>query len=131
MNQILFPAQLDVDFRETARRLGATLSFPAGSSVFREGDAPDHMYIILEGALDVTHAGRVIESIGPGDALGVVSLLDGKPRSATAFVTQDAKLALIDRKNFRYMVESVPHFVWYVVAELVGRLRATNAALPG
>ena len=87
------------------------------------------MYIVLEGAIDVTHRGTIIESIGPGDALGVVSLLDSKPRTASAIVTQDAKLALIDRKNFRYMVEAVPHFVWYVMAELVGRLRATNAAL--
>ncbi len=129
MSQIVFPAQLDVYFRETARRLGATVAFPAGATVFREGDAPDHMYILLEGAIDVTRAGKVIESIGPGDALGVVSLLDSQPRGATAIVTQDAKLALIDRRTFRFMVESVPHFVWYVVTELVDRLRATNAAL--
>ncbi len=131
MNQIIFPREIDVDFRETARGLGATVSFPAGATIFREGDPPDHLYIVLEGAIDVTHRGRIIESIGPGDALGVVSLLDGKPRTASAIVSEDAKLALIDRKNFRYMVEAVPHFVWYVMAELVGRLRATNAALPG
>ena len=89
------------------------------------------MYIVLEGVIDVTHRGKVIESIGPGDALGIVSLLDSKPRTATAVVTQDAKLALIDRKNFRYMIEAVPHFAWYVMAELVDRLRATNAALNG
>jgi CRP-like cAMP-binding protein len=73
----------------------------------------------------------VIEPVGPGDALGIVGMLDSKPRTATALVTSDAELALIDRKNFRYMVEAVPHFVWYVMAELVGRLRATNAALGG
>jgi CRP-like cAMP-binding protein len=131
MNQIIFPNEIDVDFRETARSIGATVTFPAGARIFREGDAPDHMYIVLEGAIDVTHRGQVIETIGPGDALGIISLLDNKPRSATAVVTQDTKLALIDRKNFRYMVEAVPHFVWYVMAELVVRLRATNAALSG
>jgi CRP/FNR family transcriptional regulator, cyclic AMP receptor protein len=129
MNQIVFPSEIDVDFRETARRLGATIAFPAGATIFREGDAPDHMYILLEGAIDMTHQGQIIETIGPGDALGIVSLLDRKPRSASALVTQDAQLAIIDRKNFRYMVEAVPHFVWYVMAELVDRLRATNAKL--
>lgn len=131
MNQIIFPSQINIDFRETARNLGATIALPAGATIFREGDAPDHMYIVLEGAVDVTHCGKLIESIGPGDALGVVSLIDSKPRTATAVVTQKAKLALIDRKNFRYMVEAIPHFVWYVMAELVVRLRATNAALNG
>jgi CRP-like cAMP-binding protein len=87
--------------------------------------------MVLEGAIDVTHCSKIIDSLAPGDALGVVSLLDGKPRTANAIDTQDAKLALIDRKNFRYMVEAVPHFVWYVMAEMVGRLRATNAALSG
>ena len=38
---------------------------------------------------------------------------------------------MIDKKNFRCMMESLPHFVWYVMAELVGRLRATSAALAG
>ena len=123
--------KINVDFRETARGLGATIAFPADAVIFREGDTPDHMYIVLEGVIDVTHRGKVIESIGPGDALGIVSLLDSKPRTATAVVTQDAKLALIDRKNFRYMIEAVPHFAWYVMAELVDRLRATNAALNG
>jgi CRP-like cAMP-binding protein len=129
MNQIIFPILLDVDFREIARGLGTIIAFPAGATIFCEGDAPDHMYILLEGALDVTHRGAVIVSVGPGEALGVVSLLDNKPRTATAVVTHDAKLAVIDRRNFRYMVASVPHFVWYVMAELAERLRATNAAL--
>jgi CRP/FNR family transcriptional regulator, cyclic AMP receptor protein len=131
MNQITFPNQINVDFRETARNLGAIVAFSEGAAIFREGDAPDHMYMVLEGAIDVTHCGKIIDSLGPGDALGVVSLLDGKPRTVSAIVSQDAKLALIDRKNFRYMVEAVPHFVWYVMAELVDRLRATNAALAG
>ncbi len=91
MNQIIFPSQIAVDFRETARGLGATIAFPAGATIFREGDAPDHMYIVLEGSIDVTHRGTIIESIGPGDALGVVSLLDSKPRTASAIVTQDSQ----------------------------------------
>jgi CRP/FNR family transcriptional regulator, cyclic AMP receptor protein len=129
MNQIFFPSQLKVDFRETARRIGATIRIPAGATVFREGDAPDHMYILLDGAIDMTCGDRVIESIGPCDALGIVSMLDNNPRTTTALVTTDAELVFIDRKNFRFMVESVPHFVWYVMAELVDRLRATNARL--
>lgn len=131
MNQIAFPSQINVDFRETARGVGATIRIPAGGVIFHEGDPSDNMFMLLAGEIDMTHAGKVIESIGPGNALGIVGLLDNKPRSATAVVTKDAELAVIDRRNFRFMVESVPHFVWYVMAELVGRLRATNAALGG
>ncbi len=129
MNQIIFPNQLNVDFRETARGIGAMVRFPAGATLFREGDPADHMYILLNGSIDMKRKDKVIESIGPGEALGIVAIIDGKPRSATAVAVTDVELALIDRKNFRFMVETVPHFVWYVIAELVDRLRATNAAL--
>ena len=129
MNQIIFPNQLNVDFRETARGIGAMVRFPAGATLFREGDPADHMYILLNGSIDMKRKDKVIELIGPGDALGIVAIIDGKPRSATAVAVTDVELALIDRKNFRFMVETVPHFVWYVIAELVDRLRATNAAL--
>jgi CRP/FNR family transcriptional regulator, cyclic AMP receptor protein len=129
MNQIVFPHELNVDFREAARRIGTTIRLPANATVFREGDAPDNMYIILDGAIDISSQGVLVESIGACDSLGVVGLLDNKPRATTATVTKDAELAVIDRRNFRFMVEVVPNFVWYVMAELVDRLRATDAAL--
>jgi CRP-like cAMP-binding protein len=129
MHQIFFPSQIKVDFRETARGIGATIRVPANATVFREGDAPDNMYIILNGAIDIISQGVLVESIGPCDSLGIVGLLDNQPRATTAAVTKDAELAVIDRKNFRFMVEAVPHFVWYVMAELVDRLRATDKAL--
>jgi CRP-like cAMP-binding protein len=56
-------------------------------------------------------------------------LLDGQPRTITARVKEPSELALMDQRRFRYMVEEVPNFVWYVMAELADRLRATNAAL--
>jgi CRP/FNR family transcriptional regulator, cyclic AMP receptor protein len=129
MNQTVFPLPLKVDFRQIARGIGTTIRLPANATVFREGDVPDNMYIILDGAIDIVSQGVLVESIGPCDSLGIVSLLDGKPRGTTAAVAKDAELVAIDRKNFRFMVESVPHFVWYVMGELVGRLRATDAAL--
>jgi CRP-like cAMP-binding protein len=129
VNQIVFPHELNVDFRDAARRIGTTIRVPANATVFREGDAPDNMYIVLDGAIDITSQGVLVETIGPCDSLGIVGLLDNKPRATTAAVTKDAELAVIDRKNFRFMVEAVPHFVWYVMAELVDRLRATDRAL--
>jgi len=35
----------------------------------------------------------------------------------------------MDKKKFRYMVEEIPNFVWFVMEELAHRLRTTNAAL--
>jgi CRP/FNR family transcriptional regulator, cyclic AMP receptor protein len=118
-----------VDFRDMARALGVVVSFPAGATIFREGDPPSNMYMLLSGEVETSRHGKVIEKIEPGNTLGIVALLDDEPRTITASAVENSDLAIIDRKKFRYMVEAVPNFVWYVMSELVGRLRATNAAI--
>jgi len=129
MGDIPFVGVGKSDFLAMARQMGTVVRFPAETFVFREGDPPDHMYMIVSGRIEVRGHDKLIESIGPGDSLGIVGVIDGKPRTVTAHVVEDAELALIDKRRFRYMVESVPNYVWYVTNELVERLRATNAAL--
>ncbi len=119
----------NADYRHFARLAGVVVPYPAGARIFTEGDTPNHMYALLSGAVEVSAHGHVIEVIQPGDGLGVLSLLDGLPRSATAIATVESELALIDERRFRFMVEETPGFVWYVLNELAQRLRATNAAL--
>jgi CRP-like cAMP-binding protein len=121
--------QEPVDFREFARALGTVVRFGPGDIVFRESDPPSCMDIVLTGRVEITAQDKVIETISESRALGILSLLDGQPRTITARVTEPSELALMDQKRFRYMVEEVPNFVWYVMTELAGRLRATNAAL--
>ena len=129
MGEIPFVGVDEADFLTMARSMGTVVRIPANQDVFKLGDPPDHMYMILSGAVEVMGRDKLIERIGAGGSLGIVGLLDDKPRTTTAHVAEDAELAVIDKRRFRYMVESVPNFVWYVMNELVGRLRATNAAL--
>jgi CRP/FNR family transcriptional regulator, cyclic AMP receptor protein len=129
MGEIPFVGGNKVDFLNLARTLGTVVRFPADSKIFKEGDTPDNMYIVLSGAIEVRGRDKLIEKLEAGDSLGIVGLMDEKPRTITAHVVEDVELALIDKRRFRYMVESVPNYVWYVMNELAGRLRATNAAL--
>ena len=118
-----------VDIRNFARSLGLILTYRPGDVIFREGDEPRYMYVVLHGTVQISSHGKPIETILEGNALGVISLLDGMPRSATASALSDIEVAILDQKKFRYMVEEVPNFVWYIMGELVHRLRTTNAAL--
>ena len=56
-------------------------------------------------------------------------MLDGQARTITARAKEPCELALFDQKKFRFMVETIPNFVWFVMNELASRLRATNALL--
>lgn len=87
------------------------------------------MYVVLSGAVDIGTQNKRLERIGAGNALGILSLLDDLPRTVTARASGTTQLAVIDRKKFRFMIEEMPNFCWYVTGELAHRLRTTNAAL--
>jgi CRP/FNR family transcriptional regulator, cyclic AMP receptor protein len=120
-----------IDFREFAGAVGTIKDYDDGDLVFREGDRPAFMYVVLSGAVDLGTQSKTLERIGSGRALGILSLLDDLPRTVTARANGATQLAVIDRKKFRFMIEEMPNFCWYVMGELAHRLRTTNAALFG
>ncbi len=97
------------------------MSFLAGDFIFRAGDPPKYMYIVLKGSVEVSAEQRIIETVQEGKALGA------GPRTITARAKEPCELALLDKKKFRFVVEEAPNFVWFVMNELGSRLRATNA----
>ena len=117
------------DFREFAKGLGAVIDIPAGQTLFRENDPPRHVYFVLSGSVEILVRDKVIETIREGQIVGLLSFVDELPRSITARAAEACELALLDKKQFRYMVEAIPNFVWFVLRELSARLRAANAAL--
>lgn len=117
------------DFRPLARRAGQVVGLSPGHTLFREGDPANGMYVLLTGRIDVTAHGVGIDTVQAGEALGILSLLDGRPRSATAVAVEPSEVAALDPRTFRFLVESAPGFVWFVMAQLGQRLRATNAVL--
>jgi signal transduction histidine kinase len=61
---------------------------PADTCVMQEGSAPAAMFVIVEGELVVTKRGSagpiVLNVCGPGDLLGELSVLENRPRTASA-----------------------------------------------
>ena len=115
--------------RDIARHAGRVLRLRTGDVLFREGDEAREMYVLLSGTMDIAVHGRVIETVQPGDGLGILSLLDGQPRSATATATGTCEVTALDERVFRFVVESTPGFAWFVLGEMAQRLRSTNAAV--
>ncbi len=77
----------------TASELGTLANFSevkrfaAGTYLFREGDAGDEMYVVLEGRVMISKfipggGEEALAILDRGDVFGEMSLLDGKPRSA-------------------------------------------------
>ncbi len=119
----------DIDMRQFARSAGATLTFGAGSTVFTKGDSGQCMYIVQSGTLEMVIGEKIVETVGPNEAIGFMSMIDDAPRSSTARVKEACELSIIDRRMFRFMVDEVPNFALYIMGVLARRIRGMSQAM--
>jgi CRP/FNR family transcriptional regulator, cyclic AMP receptor protein len=118
-----------IDMRQFAKSAGANLNFGAGSVVFNQGDPGQCMYIVQSGTIEMVLGDRVIEVVGPNEAIGFMSMIDTAPRSSTARVKDACELSVIDARTFRFMVDEVPNFALYIMGVLARRIRGMGAAM--
>ena len=119
----------EIDMRMFAQRAGASVSYPAGSVVFNQGDAGICMYVVQSGVIEMTIGDKVIEVCGPNEAIGFMSMIDGAARSSTARVKEACELSLIDQRKFRFMVDEVPNFALYIMGAMARRIRGMGQAM--
>jgi len=119
----------DIDMRQFAKSAGANLHFATGSIVFNKGDSGQCMYIVQSGTIEMVIGDRVIEVVGPNEAIGFMSMIDTAPRSSTARVKEACELSVIDARTFRFMVDEVPNFAFYIMGVLARRIRGMGAAM--
>ena len=71
--------------------------YPRGSVVFREGDPGGPMYVVQSGQVRISRraggAETVLTTLGPGAFFGEMSILSGRPRSATATCVEGDRVA--------------------------------------
>src|SRR5690606_41153917 len=77
------------------------ISVAAGETLFREGDPPGPAYLIERGTLEVSALRdgeqMVLGTLGPGDLLGEMALIDQAPRTAAVVALEDC--TLMNRKS--------------------------------
>jgi CRP/FNR family transcriptional regulator, cyclic AMP receptor protein len=97
-------------------------------ALFHEGDPGYTLYVILSGHVSVQRindTGQVvpIAARGPGECIGELSLLDGKPRSADAETIEPCELLALDRDAFVACLDRSPALAREVIRCLAARLR--------
>lgn len=99
------------------------LVVPAGETIFEEGQPGDSMYVIIEGAVNLTSGDDMYGPLGPGELFGEMSLIDNQPRSLDAIAAADTKLAEVDERRFLFLVNETPMFALHVMGVMADRLR--------
>lgn len=90
---------------------GARHDCPPGTPLTRLDEPVEALSIILEGRFDVHAAeGRFIRSMFPGDVVGEVSFLDGRPASASVTAAEASAVLRVPRSRLQLRLDAEPAF---------------------
>jgi CRP/FNR family cyclic AMP-dependent transcriptional regulator len=98
-------------------------TFPERSVIFHEGERGEALYVVVEGTVEISVRGHVVDTLGAGELFGEMALIDAGPRSATATAAAGAHVAKVDERRFAFLVQQTPFFALHVMRVLARRLR--------
>ncbi|WNG15943.1 Crp/Fnr family transcriptional regulator [Cystobacter fuscus] len=107
--------------------------FSKGTVLFREGEAGREMFVLQSGRIAISKRVRdeekVLAVLGPGEFFGEMAIISNRPRNATATVSEDAKLLVIDPKTFEGMIRGNAEIAVRMIKKLAERLSEADAQI--
>jgi CRP/FNR family cyclic AMP-dependent transcriptional regulator len=124
-----FLAELPPEAADELRGLGTRRRFPAGSVLFFEGDPAHEALVLLSGEVKVSVGSTegkeiVLEVFEAGALLGELSVLDGKPRSATVTALTPVEVLTMAAAAFNEFLDRHPRVLRRLLIDVIGRLRS-------
>ena len=124
-------SSLDKDELKALTAHAVTRTFRKNTIVINEGDAGDSMYVVLSGQLkaflsDDEGKEIVINTMGPGEYFGELSLFDDTQRSASVITTEPTQLSIILKADFDACLAHHPEIAHHIIKELINRLRIST-----
>ena len=107
------------------------VSVQVGRVLMEQGRSGREAFIILEGTATVTHGGDEIATLGPGDYMGELSLLDQGPRTATVTADTTMRLLVLTWATFTEVIDDVPALGHKLLAMLANRMRELDRSVFG
>jgi len=122
LNTVQMQSVLGISNKET---------YPSGMVLFRENDPGSAFFIVLSGSIKIYKANpsgeeKILSVFRAGESFGELSLIDGKPRSATAQTLEETTVLVISGDGFMELLKSNFDITQSIMAELCRRLRDTN-----
>jgi type IV pilus assembly protein PilB len=112
-NTELFKALENEDLEKLSNKLKERI-YPPNTAIVREGASGDAMFIIKNGKVEIRKKEQslgvdlTIATLGSGACFGEMSLLTGKPRSATVMAVAAAEVFVLEKKDFDSLLMEHP-----------------------
>lgn len=99
--------------------------YPARAVLYRAGDPPTALFLVLSGRVRVTRdvdtATHVLHGEGPGGVLGEIPLFGGGPYPGTATAVETTRCAVLDAAHVERLLREEPEFARFALKRIAGR----------
>ena len=112
---------------EAVARVADELALPEGRVLMREGAAGRELVVVVDGKVAVDRGGKRIAVKGPGDFLGELALVTGRPRTATVTAATPLRALVVDGLSFDRLLRDVPTIAVKVMKAVAERLPPEDA----
>ncbi|MQY08485.1 Crp/Fnr family transcriptional regulator [Actinomadura macrotermitis] len=116
--------------RTALEKAGAIVMIRPGALLLMEHTSTAPVYVLRAGHVKVwvdrggEHA--ILDVLGPGDVVGELEAVDGRPRHASVEALTAVEALVLPAARFRAVLEEHPGAVWALAGVLAERLRDAN-----
>jgi len=110
-------------------RVAEVETFAPDEAIFREGELGDALYVIVRGKVGILSGGEPLASLGPGEAIGEMAVLDEVPRTATAVAQDEVEVLRIGSEEFYEILHEQVEIAEGVIRMLTRRLRSADVTI--
>lgn len=107
--------------------------FAAGEFLVHIGEPGHTLYIIERGRvkvfLEISGKPLTLNEMGPGQSLGEMAVIDGRPRSANVVALEDSDIWQLDHHSFLEALQQQPPMAMTLLSDLAGNLRFANTVI--
>jgi CRP/FNR family cyclic AMP-dependent transcriptional regulator len=124
-------SQLNAEQLNVLAQICARRSYKGGTVLFSEKEIGSVFYMVISGSVKIFTTSspgeeKILSICKSGESFGELSLIDGKPRSASAQTLEDCVLLTLTAQNFLDLLRNHFDITLGIMQELSNRLRDTN-----
>jgi len=129
-----FLGELDPADRGAITSLSRPRRFPVGSTLMHEGQAGTEVMFLVAGRVKITYLtveGRqaILDFRGPGELLGELAVVDGKPRTHAVEAIETVEVLAMPAAAFKDLVGTRPNIANQLLRHVIRRFRDSDRKL--
>lgn len=120
--------ELDEDELELLASTADRATIRAGRNLMHEGDIALEACVVVTGTLEVRHGDEVVATLGPGEVVGELGVMDRSRRNADVWAVEDTELLVFTSSAFRQNLAESQHVREFVQAAAARHRSPTEPA---